>query len=110
MRDQLAQLLGLGPQGPQVDLNPELRAELLAELEMLAGRGDGGVPGGFPGEEGDEDDEYEDVSDEEGEGGEEQNPEAARNFLNRLMGVFGGARAPAADADEGEGEDARPQQ
>lgn len=91
MRDQLAQLLGLGPQGPQVDLNPELRAQLLAELEQLERAGAGGVPGGFPGEE-EEDDEGE-YTDEEWEEGEEQGDAGAEQqagFLGRLGALFGG--------------------
>lgn len=87
MRDQLANLLGLGPAGPQVDLNPELRAQLLAELEQLEAGGRGEVPGGFPGLEDDEDDE--DYMDEEFEEQEGQEQERG-NFLGRLGALFGG--------------------
>ncbi|KAK4055535.1 hypothetical protein OIV83_000081 [Microbotryomycetes sp. JL201] len=98
MRDQLAQLLGIGPQGPQVDLNPELRAELLREFEMLGGGGGGGAggelpPGAFPGvgEDDEEGQEGEwDEDEDEGNADEDQvAPEQARNFLGRLAALFG---------------------
>lgn len=91
MRDQLANLLGLGPAGPQVDLNPELRAQLLAELEQLEAGGRGEVPGGFPGMEEDEDED--DYTDEEFEGGEEGQEQDRGNFLGRLGALFGGGGA-----------------
>ncbi|GAA5855614.1 hypothetical protein JCM8547_001618 [Rhodosporidiobolus lusitaniae] len=92
MRDGLARLLGLGAEGPQVDLNPELRARLLEELEAL--NAGGGMPGGF-GEEGDEGEEGEWEEEEggeegEGEGNEEERQEANRNLLGRLGALFGG--------------------
>jgi hypothetical protein len=99
MRDQLANLLGLGPAGPQVDLNPELRAQLLAELEQLEAGGRGEVPGGFPGME-DDDDNYTDEEFEEGEEGQEGQEQERGNFLGRLGALFGGggggANPPAA--------------
>jgi hypothetical protein len=67
MRNQLAQMLGMGDAGGAVDLGEDLRRELMDELEAL---GQGGVPGGFPGEEEDEtDEEEEDEREEEGRGG-----------------------------------------
>ncbi|KAM0788962.1 hypothetical protein ACM66B_003035 [Microbotryomycetes sp. NB124-2] len=97
MRDQLAQLLGIGPQGPQIDLNPELRAELLRELEMLGGAGGGDLPpGAFPGFERNDDNGDEGEGDwngdeeEDEEHGEQIAPEQARNFLGRLAALFGG--------------------
>lgn len=94
MRIQLAQLLGMGPAGPQVDLNPELRAQLLAELaELERGAAGGGVPGGFPGEE-DEEDEYTDEEFEEGEEAEAEQ-QRANTFMGRLGALFGGGGAAA---------------
>lgn len=106
MAAQLAQLLGLGPQGPQVDLNPELRAELLAELDQLRIDGaaaGGGLPGGFPGgehEEQDEDeneDEEDDFEDAEGDTDDEDEAQAQaqQNVFQRLAAFLGGAQGPA---------------
>lgn len=117
MRDQLANLLGMGPGGPQVELNPELREELLQELHMLGAeaRGRGDLPGGFPGDDAgagfqDEDEEWNDDENEEDEEGAEgeagPNLEQARNFLDRLAALLGGgagAGGPPAGA-----QDARP--
>ncbi|GAA6012136.1 hypothetical protein JCM10207_005144 [Rhodosporidiobolus poonsookiae] len=89
MRDGLARLLGMGPEGPQVDLNPELRAQLLAELEALNG---GGMPGGFGDEDEEEDEEWDDEEGPEGEEGEdaEGRQEQNVNLLGRLGALFGG--------------------
>ncbi|GAA5864219.1 hypothetical protein JCM1840_006705 [Sporobolomyces johnsonii] len=104
LRDGLARLLGMGPAGPEVDLNPELRAELLREFEALGGAGE--MPGGFG--EGDESDsDYEDVD--EGEEGpeetEEERMENTRNILGRLGALFGGGggggAAPPPAEEEG---------
>ena len=69
-------------------LTPELREELMRELEMLGGAA-GGMPGGFgdvdEGEEEDEDGDYEDAEEgEEEEGTEEERLENTRNILGRL--------------------------
>ncbi|KDE05520.1 hypothetical protein MVLG_04113 [Microbotryum lychnidis-dioicae p1A1 Lamole] len=58
---QLAALLGIGQAGGAIDINDELRRELMDELAMLQGGGEvgqGGLPGGFPGigEDTDDDD------------------------------------------------------
>ncbi|GAA5823581.1 hypothetical protein JCM11251_000686 [Rhodosporidiobolus azoricus] len=97
MRDGLARLLGMGAEGPQVDLNPELRQELLREFEALNG---GGMPGGF--DEGEEDEEW-DEEEEEGEEGEqraEDRQEANRNLLGRLGALFGGGVGGAEGAEQ----------
>jgi hypothetical protein len=82
MRDGLARLLGLGADGPQVDLDPALRAQLLEELEQLNGAG--GMPGGF----GDEEEEGDEEWDEEEEG--EEDGERGQDLLGRLGALFGG--------------------
>lgn len=84
MRDGLMRLLGMGADGPQVELNEEVRAELLEELAML-NAGGGGMPGGLAEDEDDEE-EWEDDGDEEGAAGRE---EAARGLLQRMAGMFG---------------------
>ncbi|GAA5821980.1 hypothetical protein JCM3770_003032 [Rhodotorula araucariae] len=94
LRDGLARMLGLGAEGPQVELNDELRAELLEELAML--NGGGGMPGGFDDEEGDEED------DEEWEDDEAEAQGA--NVVQRLAALFGMGGGGAARAQE-EGED-----
>lgn len=97
VRNQLAALLGFGNGGAQVELNPELREELMAELDAMTreARGDG-PPGGFPGgEEEDSEGEYEDV-----EEGEEPTAQEQQNFLGRLAALMrggGGARDPQVD-------------
>ncbi|GJN89812.1 hypothetical protein Rhopal_002801-T1 [Rhodotorula paludigena] len=83
LRDGLARMLGMGPEGPQVELNDELRAELLEELAMLNGGGER-MPGGFGGDEGEGED------DEEGEWEDEEGAEEnTRNVLQRLANLFG---------------------
>ncbi|GAA6031122.1 hypothetical protein JCM8097_004014 [Rhodosporidiobolus ruineniae] len=90
MRDGLARLLGVGADGGAVALNPELRDELMRELEMLNG---GGMPGGFR-EEGGDDGEWDDEEDEgEEDGGGEGREEANLNLLGRLGALFGGGGA-----------------
>lgn len=79
-------LLGMGADGPQVELNEEVRAELLEELAML-NAGGGEMPGGLGEEEEDYDEEeWEDDGEEEGAVGRE---EAARGLLQRMAGMFG---------------------
>lgn len=86
MRDGLMRLLGMGADGPQVELNEEVRAELLEELAML-NAGGGEMPGGLGEEEEDYDEEeWEDDGEEEGAVGRE---EAARGLLQRMAGMFG---------------------
>lgn len=98
MRDGLMRLLGMGADGPQVELNEEVRAELLEELAML-NAGGGGMPGGLG--EGEEDDEdWEDDGAEEGAAGRE---EAARGLLQRMAGMLG----LGGGTDEPEGEEER---
>lgn len=101
MRDGLMRMLGMGADGPQVELNDELRAELLEELAMLNGGG-GGMPGGF---EGDEDDE-EGEEGEEWEDDEEQEAQAA-NVVQRLAAMFGmgGGNRPAEQPAPEQGEE-----
>ncbi|GAA5950839.1 hypothetical protein JCM21900_002036 [Sporobolomyces salmonicolor] len=99
LRDGLARLLGMGPAGPEVDLNPELRAELLREFEALGGGGE--MPGGFG--DGDESgSDYEDVD--EGEEGweetDEERRENTRNILGRLGALFGGGAAAPPPEEE----------
>ena len=84
MRDGLMRLLGMGADGPQVELNEEVRAELLEELAML-NAGGGGMPGGLGGGEEDDED-WEDDGEEEGAAGRE---DAARGLLQRMAGMFG---------------------
>ncbi|GAA5889777.1 hypothetical protein JCM8208_001128 [Rhodotorula glutinis] len=101
MRDGLMRMLGMGADGPQVELNDELRAELLEELAMLNGGG-GGMPGGFGGS----DDEEEGEEGEEWEDDEEQEAQAA-NVVQRLAAMFGmggGNRAAEQPAPEREEE------
>lgn len=76
-------MLGMGAEGPQVELNDELRAELLEELAMLNGGG-GGMPGGFAGE-GEDGEE----ADEQREMNEEESAEAVRGVFRRLGNYFG---------------------
>lgn len=95
LREGLMRMLGMGAEGPQMELNDELRAELLEELAMLNGGG-GGMPGGFgsEGEEGEEERE------------EEENAEAVRGVFRRLGDYFGliGPRPGAAgEGAAGEG-------
>lgn len=86
MRDGLARLLGLGADGPQVHLDPALRAQLLEELEQLNGAGE--MPGGF-GDEEEGDEEWDE--EEEGEGEErEEDGERGQDLLGRLGALFGG--------------------
>lgn len=107
MRDGLMRLLGMGADGPQVELNDEVRAELLEELAML-NAGGGGMPGGLGGEEDDDDEDWEDDGDEEGDAAGRE--EAARGLLQRMAGIFGlGGSADdtdALEAEEGEREPA----
>ncbi|SCV70554.1 BQ2448_3316 [Microbotryum intermedium] len=59
---QLAALLGVGQAGGAIDMNDDLRRELMDELAMLQAGGEGGqggFPGGFPGFGGDTDEETE---------------------------------------------------
>ncbi|BGP47134.1 hypothetical protein JCM10450v2_002986 [Rhodotorula kratochvilovae] len=92
LRDGLARMLGLGAEGPQVELNDELRAELLEELAMLNGGG-GGMPGGFDGEEGEDEEGDEEWEDEEGE-------QQGANVVQRLAALFGMGGGGAARAQE----------
>lgn len=89
MRDGLMRLLGMGADGPQLELNEEVRAELLEELAML--NAGGGMPGGLD----DGDDEDEEDWEDDGEGG--QPGEAAQGLLQRMAGMFG--LAPGAPAE-----------
>ncbi|GAA6064435.1 hypothetical protein JCM10212_006097 [Sporobolomyces blumeae] len=102
LRDGLARMLGMGDGAGAVDLTPELRDELMRELEMLNG---GGMPGGFEeGEDEDEDDDdYEDEDEDDdqdaagddAQGTEEARREDTRNLLGRLGALFGqGAPRP----------------
>lgn len=109
MRDGLMRLLGMGADGPQVELNEEVRAELLEELAMLNA---GGMPGGLGGEEGDGDEEegegeWEDEGDEHA-----MQPEEVQGFLQRMAGMFGvgGGAAGAGDEDETGEEGAEPEE
>ncbi|KAM0755682.1 DUF654-domain-containing protein [Meredithblackwellia eburnea MCA 4105] len=104
LRNQLMGLLGMGGEGQAVDLNPELREQLLQELQELArmGAAGEGVPGGFPGQAVDDvsDDEAVEERDEgvdEGEGEEdEENEERREGFLGRFVQYLrGGGGAPA---------------
>ncbi|GAA5869918.1 hypothetical protein JCM3774_000528 [Rhodotorula dairenensis] len=98
MRDGLMRLLGMGADGPQVDLNEEVRAELLEELAML---NEGGMPGGLGQEEDEEDDE-----DWEDEGGEEGGDQGrAEGLLQRMAGMFGLAGGAVEDGQQAGGED-----
>lgn len=95
VRNQLAALLGFGNGEAQVELNPELREELMAELDAMTreARGDG-PPGGFLGGE-DSEGEYGDV-----EEGEEPTAQEAQNFLGRLAALMrGGGGGGAAQAE-----------
>ncbi|BGP54746.1 hypothetical protein JCM8202v2_002333 [Rhodotorula sphaerocarpa] len=109
MREGLMRLLGMGADGPQVELNEEVRAELLEELAMLNA---GGMPGGLGGEEGDGDEEegegeWEDEGDEHA-----MQPEEVQGFLQRMAGMFGvgGGAAGAGDEDETGEEGAEPEE
>lgn len=89
-------MLGMGPEGPQVELNDELRAELLEELAMLNGGGER-MPGDFGGDEGEGED------DDEGEWEDEEGAEEnTRNVLQRLANLFGvgGQAGDAAQAGQ----------
>ncbi|GAA5857389.1 hypothetical protein JCM5353_004402, partial [Sporobolomyces roseus] len=87
MRDGLARMLGMGNGDGAMALTPELREELMRELEQLGGAG--GMPGGFGGE----DDEDEEEGEGEGEEGtEEERMENTRNILGRLGALFGGGQ------------------
>lgn len=76
-------MLGMGAEGPQVELNDELRAELLEELAMLNGGG-GEMPGGFAGE--DEDGEE---ANRQREMNEDESAEAVRGVFRGLGNYFG---------------------
>ncbi|GAA5927511.1 transcriptional repressor TCF25 family protein [Sporobolomyces koalae] len=96
MRDGLARMLGIGQGAGAVDLTPELREELMRELEMLGGA-QGGMPGGFGNqddeeeEEGEDEEGYEDEQDEDGQ----ERIDQTRNLLGRLGALFGaGGAAP----------------
>ncbi|GAA5983888.1 hypothetical protein JCM5350_007587 [Sporobolomyces pararoseus] len=96
MRDGLARMLGMGAGDGAMALTPELREELMRELEMLGGAA-GGMPGGFGDvDEGEEEDEERDYEDEEEgeEGTEEERLENTRNILGRLGALFGGGAPP----------------
>ena len=91
MMQQFAELMGLVQQGT---LEPELRDELLGELEQLGGRireqqGGRAIPGGFPGgaEEEEEDD--------------EDAPEGGTDLLGWLANALGrGGVPPAAERND----------
>ncbi|BGP07100.1 Transcription factor 25 [Rhodotorula toruloides] len=83
LRDGLMRMLGMGAEGPQVELNDELRAELLEELAMLNGGG-GEMPGGFAGE--DEDGEE---ANRQREMNEDESAEAVRGVFRGLGNYFG---------------------
>lgn len=81
---QFEVMLGMGTEVPPVDLNPELREELMREYEqmrVMLAQGQGqDVPGGFPG--GDEDeDEYETDEEDQLEG-------PPGGFMNMLAGMM----------------------
>lgn len=82
MRNQLAQMLGMGDAGGAVDLGEDLRRELMDELEAL---GQGGLPGGFPGEDEDEDDLTEDEQEDEDV---EVQARQGRGFMDRLAALM----------------------
>ncbi|GAA5892945.1 transcriptional repressor TCF25 family protein [Sporobolomyces salmoneus] len=100
MRDGLARMLGIGAGDGAMALTPELREELMRELEMLGGAG--GMPGGFgdaeEDEEEDEDRDYDENGEEEGT--EEERLENTRNILGRLGALFGGGGGAAAQRDQ----------
>lgn len=100
MRDGLARMLGMGTGEGAMALTPELREELMRELEMLGGAA-GGMPGGFGGQ-GEEDENEED--DQEEEGTEEERMENTRNILGRLGALFGGGGERGGAAAQGQGE------
>ncbi|GAA5986748.1 hypothetical protein JCM10908_000879 [Rhodotorula pacifica] len=107
MRDGLMRLLGMGAEGPQVELNEEVRAELLEELAMLNA---GGMPGALGGED-EEDEQEEDWEDDGAEG----RGEAVQGLLQRMAGMLGlggagtgpGAEEEEAAAEEEEDEPAQ---
>lgn len=91
MMQQFAELMGLVQQQA---LAPELRDELLDELEQLGGRireeqGVRAIPGGFPGAEGDEEAE-----------GDEAAPAQGADLLGWLAGALGRGRAAPAERND----------
>ena len=88
--EQLRALFGMNPEGAGgAPMDPELRADLLAQLQDMAraGRGEGDLlPGGFPREEED--------SDEEGEEREEGRDADGLGVLGRLVQYMRGAQPP----------------
>lgn len=97
MRDGLARMLGMGNGDGAMALTPELREELMRELEQLGGGG--GMPGGF-GRDEDEDSEGEEGEGEGEEGTEEERMENTRNILGRLGALFGGGGGGAAQGEQ----------
>ncbi|GAA5880701.1 hypothetical protein JCM16303_004317 [Sporobolomyces ruberrimus] len=96
MRDGLARMLGMGAGEGAMALTPELREELMRELEMLGGAA-GGMPGGFGDAQDSEEEEERDYEQEEGEeeeGTEEERMENTRNILGRLGALFGAGAPP----------------
>lgn len=89
-------MLGMGAGEGAMALTPELREELMRELEMLGGAA-GGMPGGFGDAQDSEEEEERDYEQEEGEeeeGTEEERMENTRNILGRLGALFGAGAPP----------------